>query len=155
MRPLVVFDLDGTLSDASHRQHLVDRTKLQDGVKPDWRAFYAACGGDAPLHHTIAVARALHMAGYELWLFSGRSDEVIGTTQLWLQKYAIDELLSKIKFRAAGNTTPDDVLKMQWYDAMSDTDRKRLLLVFDDRDRMVAAWRARGVPCFQVAAGSF
>lgn len=154
MKDLVIFDLDGTLSDASHRQHLVDRTKL-GFAKPDWRAFYAACGADKPMEHTISVALALLCAGFELWVFSGRSDEVEAETHRWLTAHDIGGVFTTIRMRPSGNTTPDDVLKMQWYDAMSEKDRDRLMLVFDDRDRMVAAWRDRGVPCFQVAPGNF
>lgn len=33
--------------------------------------------------------------------------------------------------------------------------RRRLVAVFDDRDKVVSMWRARGVACFQVAPGAF
>ncbi len=156
MRPLIILDLDGTLSDASHRQHLVDREACEmAGRRPDWRAFYAACGNDKPMLHTIAVAKALHVAGNELWLFSGRSDEVEAQTMFWLAHHGINQLFTSIRMRPEGDYTPDDVLKMRWYDAMSAEDRARLMLVFDDRDRMVKAWRSHGIPCFQVAPGEF
>jgi phosphoglycolate phosphatase-like HAD superfamily hydrolase len=148
--PLVIFDLDGTLSDASHRVHLLDKKR----GKPDWRAFYAACVGDTVHLHTKAVARALLNAGHEMWLFSGRSDEVYSETLLWLADNGLD-FFHRMRFRQAGDYTADDILKMNWYDEMEEGDRARLMVVFDDRDRMVRAWRLRGVPCFQVAEGDF
>lgn len=39
--------------------------------------------------------------------------------------------------------------------AMTEYDRRRLVAVFDDRDKVVSMWRARGVACFQVAPGAF
>jgi phosphoglycolate phosphatase-like HAD superfamily hydrolase len=156
MKPLVIFDLDGTLADASHRQHLVDRDLCKaEGRKPDWRAFYAACGDDKPHNHVIAVAEALYNNGNELWLWSGRSDEVEHITDAWLHKHEIFVMFDDVRFRPEGDYAPDDVLKMGWFSEMSKEDRERLLLVFDDRDRMVKAWRSHGVPCFQVAPGDF
>ena len=29
------------------------------------------------------------------------------------------------------------------------------IIAFDDRDRVVAAWRSAGIPCLQVAPGDF
>ena len=57
--------------------------------------------------------------------------------------------------RAAGDYTADDVLKKQWFDGMLVDDRRRLVATFEDRDRVVAMWRAEGVTCFQVAPGEF
>ena len=51
--------------------------------------------------------------------------------------------------------TPDDVLKESWLDNMLVDDRKRLVAVFDDRDRVVSMWRRRGITCLQVGAGNF
>ena len=104
---------------------------------------------------TIAVARALYNAGNELWLFSGRSDEVQVLTTTWLIEHNISNLFTVRRFRPAKDYTPDDQLKYGWYLEMSQEDRDRLLLTFDDRDRMLAMWRALGVPCFQVAPGAF
>ncbi|MGH9121886.1 MAG: hypothetical protein ACRDYC_08055, partial [Acidimicrobiales bacterium] len=38
--PAVIFDLDGVLSDAAGRQHLIE------GGRRDWDAFFDACGED-------------------------------------------------------------------------------------------------------------
>ncbi len=153
-KPLVIFDLDGTLSDATHRQWMIRKDRA-DGLKPDWRTFYRACGRDKPKLATIAVAKALHAASHELWLFSGRSNEVQALTSAWLVEHELAMLFSRYRFRPEGDHQPDDKLKRGWYEEMSEQDRERLLLVFDDRDRMVAMWRSLGVTCFQVAPGDF
>ena len=36
----VIFDLDGVLSDAASRQHFIE------GARPNWEAFFEACGED-------------------------------------------------------------------------------------------------------------
>ena len=42
MKPLYIFDLDGTLALIKHRRHFVE------GTTKDWRAFFAACVDDVP-----------------------------------------------------------------------------------------------------------
>jgi phosphoglycolate phosphatase-like HAD superfamily hydrolase len=151
---LVIFDLDGTLCDISHRRWMIGKNRL-DGRPPDWPGFYRACADDVPKTATIEVARALHSAGHELWLFSGRSDEVIVRTMTWLEKHGLSGLFTRFRFRATGDYTPDDKLKYTWYEEMTPMEKIRLMLVFDDRDRMVKMWRSLGVPCFQVDEGDF
>jgi hypothetical protein len=123
--------------------------------KPDWPGFYRACGDDQPVKSTIAVAKALHETGHELWLFSGRSIEVVGLTFMWLALHDLGDLFMNFKFRLADDFRPDDVIKKLWYDEMSQEDKDRLLMVFDDRDRLAKMWRSLGVTCFQVADGDF
>lgn len=140
-----VFDLDGTLALNEHRQHYVDRPV---GEK-DWRAFFAACSDDVPNQPIIRVLLALWATGHDVQIWSGRSAEVEDKTRRWLAENGLSMI--PIKLRAEGDHTPDTVLKKQWLD---ETDIKPHL-VFDDRDSVVAMWRANGVPCAQVAPGAF
>lgn len=176
MRPLYIFDLDGTIALTEHRQHLIRppancyaqhggnaagqpcECRGSCGFKPDWRAFFAACVHDQPNKPVIATLHSLFMSGAECWIWSGRSDEVRSDTVAWLREHAHFGralLASMLRMRAAGDFTPDEVLKKQWLDAMATPDRERLVAIFDDRDKVVAMWRAAGVPCFQVAPGAF
>ena len=144
---IVICDLDGTITDATHRQHLVQ------GEKKDFRAFYAAAHLDTPKNAIIHTLQALHHFGATIWIWSGRSDEVRGTTMIWLLQH--DVPYSWLQMRRAGDYTPDDALKMSWFDGLPPEQRERVKLTLDDRDRMVKAWRARGITCFQVAPGDF
>lgn len=146
MRPLYIFDLDGTLADISHRRHFVENKANR------WTEFYAACTKDAPNRPVILTAQAL-AGDNEIWIFSGRSDEVWPQTRSWLLFNSVP--YDHLQMRPEGDYTPDDVLKKQWLDNMLVDDRERLVAVFEDRDRMVRMWRAAGVPCFQVAPGDF
>ena len=44
MKPLYIFDLDGTLALIKHRRHFVEREPHHQ----DWERFYAACVDDGP-----------------------------------------------------------------------------------------------------------
>lgn len=151
-KPLYIFDLDGTLALIQHRRHHVECPRDQQ----NWPAFYAACVDDEPNWPVINVMNALIDADAEVWIFSGRSDEVRMQTDQWLLKKGVINIRKEhLMMRPAGDYTPDDQLKLKWLNEMLPVDRKRLVAVFEDRDRMVKMWRANGVPCFQVAPGDF
>lgn len=151
MKPLYIFDLDGTLALIEHRRHFVE------GPKKDWPAFHAACVDDKPNHPVIQVMHRLR-DGADIYIFSGRSDEVREQTIDWLVKHTAltyNDVQSRLWMRKAGDYTPDDDLKRQWYANLPTNDAMRLMAVFDDRDRVVAMWRSYGITCFQVAPGDF
>ncbi len=81
MRPLTIFDLDGTLALIQHRRHFVE------GDPKDWKAFYAACDRDEPNEPVFATMERLRHAGADVWIFSGRSDEVRDKTVAWLAQH--------------------------------------------------------------------
>lgn len=154
MRPLYIFDLDGTLALTDHRQHL-----LESNERDKWRRFYAACDKDLPNTPVLRILEMLRL-GADVWIFSGRSDEVRTKTVEWLCRHTSFnpwqlEPGGILTMRAEGDYTADDVLKKQWLDAMLVDDRQRLAAVFDDRDRVVKMWRDAGITCLQVAAGEF
>lgn len=141
---IVVFDLDGTLALIDHRRHLVE------GDSKDWGAFYRACVDDEPnlpvidLFHRYREDRRL-----QLWIVSGRSDEVHEQTVDWLVKHEIRP--HALLMRKEGDYTPDDELKRQWILPHL----SQVVLAVDDRDKVVRMWRGLGIPCFQVANGDF
>lgn len=147
MRPLYIFDLDGTLADIKHRRPLVE------GEKKNWPAFFAACVDDSPMKGVVQTFHMLYDAGAELWIWSGRSDEVHDETVDWLNRNDIP--FRELRMRKAGDHQPDEKLKASWLAELSNEDRFRLVAIFEDRDRMVKLWRDNGIPCFQVAPGDF
>jgi len=153
MKPLYIFDLDGTLSLVEHRAHILQRES-----RDKWKDFYAACDKDEPNKPVLRVMESLRIFA-DIWIFSGRSDEVRGKTVTWLAKHTsflTTELEgSMLVMRAEGDYTVDHVLKKTWFDAMLIADRKRLVATFDDRDQVVKMWRDSGITCFQVANGNF
>lgn len=180
MTPLYIFDLDGTLALIDHRRHMVERGDCRacagsglgspsgniacigcggtGKIRPDWDAFFAACVDDAPNWPVISTMMALIRSGADVRIWSGRSSAVMNETIEWLQRYVSDDVdLDELQLvmRREGDFTPDEELKAGWLAAMTEYDRRRLVAVFDDRDKVVSMWRARGVACFQVAPGAF
>lgn len=179
MKPLYIFDLDGTLADIEHRRHLVQKSICPccGGVvfvdleptnfcescngtgwkKPDWPEFYRQCVHDTPKWPVINTLISLARQGADVWIWSGRSSEVMNETREWLQRYIPSDELEEIELcmRREGDYTPDEQLKAGWYDALTDYDQRRLVAIFDDRQKVVDMWRSKGLTCFQVAPGNF
>lgn len=157
-KPLYIFDLDGTLALIEHRRHHVE------GATKDWPAFFAACVDDKPNYPVILTLQELQNRGNEIWIWSGRSDIVRGKTEHWLVKHGVidgrtrrlnEQLTDRFRMRPASDHRPDEQLKAEWLAQMQPRDRRRLVAIFEDRDRMVAMWRSHGIACFQVAPGAF
>jgi hypothetical protein len=126
---------------------------------PDWRAFFADCDMDEPNRAVLDTLWQLHRSGADIWIWSGRSDEVRDKTEQWLEKHLGLEcwyfIKKSLRMRHQGDYTPDEKLKKSWYDSLSSEDKARLVAIFDDRAKVVRMWRELGVACFQVAEGDF
>lgn len=141
--PCVIVDIDGTLSNAEHRVHLIAEKK--------WPEFYDLCHLDS-VHNHIAVIVNLLADRYRIVLTTGRVERVRNKTEAWLNKNGIT--YHELLMRPDGDFRPDDVLKEEILD-------RDILPLFnpvfslDDREKVVAMWRRRGIPCLQVATGDF
>lgn len=157
MKPLYIFDLDGTLCNIEHRLHFLDNKADSDR----WNKFYKACVNDAPNQPVISVMHSLINSGADVWIFSGRSEDVRKETEHWLHKHTcfrvwtLEEHPALLTMRQNGDYTEDHLLKQSWMQWMLKVDLERLVGVFDDRKRVVDMWRANGITCFQVAPGDF
>ena len=86
-RNICIFDLDGTLSDGTHRLHLLPKKDLH--LTESWSEFNGASIGDSPIQSTIDVANALYRSGMTVIILTGRSDEVKTETMIWLDRYGV------------------------------------------------------------------
>jgi hypothetical protein len=152
MRPLYIFDLDGTIALIDHRRPILDDASLGP-MAHRWRAFYEACDRDLPNMPVISTLRFLSLHG-DVWVWSGRSSEVQDKTVRWLLDH-VKGLNVALRMRDEGDFTHDVELKQMWLDLLEPRDRARLVAVFDDRNGVVDMWRRNGVACFQVAPGDF
>lgn len=146
-KKIVIFDLDGTVADCSHRLHYID------GQIRDYKAFYDGIVDDTPLRHIIDLLRALAKSGdYILLGVTGRPITHLRETQLWLQEQFVT--YSAIFMRKEGDFRKDFIVKQEILEVI----RKEFGepdFVLDDRASVVDMWRANGIPCLQVAPGDF
>jgi len=139
----IVFDLDGTLADDSHRQHHIT------GDVKDWDAYFAACEDDVLIEPVAAILRALRedqSANHRIEIWTGRSAKYHRQTDAWLTEHNL--WYDSLRMRPDGDFRPDTVVKGEW---LAECGYNRPDLIFDDRTESVAFWREQGITCLQVA----
>ncbi len=138
----VVFDLDGTMADISHRLHVIE------GVKQDWDLFFALCHEDEPIPQIIEVCRAMYREGHRVEVWSARREWCRAKTEAWLEAHGVPYYA--LILRPDDDERPDTEVKEGWLRTGNTPD-----LVFDDRRRIVDMWRRNGVRCCHVAEGDY
>lgn len=83
MDNIYVFDIDGTLADNSHREHLVPSGENRRDTAA-WAAFNAACVGDTPRQCLMSLAKTLIAAGKDVRFLTGRGQSANVETLTWL-----------------------------------------------------------------------
>lgn len=149
MTRCMIYDIDGTLADGDHRLHLIQCEAKQ------WDAFFDSCDADRPIKHMIDIARALDRDFVTVFM-TGRAERCRAKTEQWLIDHGVytGRYPLRLYMRADGDHQNDDVLKIGFLRALR-ADGLEPVMVFEDRSRVVDAWRLAGVPCAQVANGDF
>lgn len=146
LQSAVIFDIDGTLSDATHRHHHLKTTPK------NWEAFNKAMHLDTPHKDVVALAQALHHAGHRVLLVTGRDEEFRMVTETWLNAHGV--IYDELYMRPRGDRREDTTTKaeaLRWLRAAGYAP----WLVVEDRNRLVKMWREQGLTCLQCAEGDF
>lgn len=135
--PAFGFDLDGTLA-------------LFEGQRGPY---------DSHLYHTDKVnpvlrdiMYALEDVNFHLIIFTGRSEDHREVVAKWLMDHSVPWDI--LVMRKSGDNRNDAIVKSELFDEFV-APHYNFLAQFDDRDRVVAALRAKGIPVYQVAEGNF
>lgn len=141
---IIVFDVDGTLCDATHRLHYWKE-------KPkNWDKFMSEAINDAPIKPICKLARDMWAAGHTILLCTGRGEESRNITERWMVKNNI--LVDSIYMRAEGDRRSDEIVKIELLEKIVDQFGQPDVW-FDDRPRVVKALRANGVYVVDVYQG--
>ena len=140
----VIFDLDGTLSNGKHRNHLVPAP--EDAHKCSaWEAHYSAAGRDTPIHDTIDVCVALSEAGYEIVILTGRCVKASDVTVGWLADQGIR--YDRLIMREFDDERPDILYKEE---ELLKLGLDNILCCFDDLEHVATMMRGLGLTCYLV-----
>jgi predicted kinase len=140
----VIFDIDGTLSDPTHRLHYVT------GSAKNWPAFFDTMDEDS-VHEPIRwLLWAIENNDTKIIITTGRPETHREQTEAWLTRNGIG--FHALYMRAAADYRPDNVVKAQILDGIL-ADGFEIVLVVDDRQSVVDMWRERGLTCLQCRPG--
>ena len=133
----IIVDIDGTLAHMQGRSPYDYSRVHEDAV-------------DATVRGIVTAAVDQH--GLEVLVVSGRKAECRDQTLRWL---AVNDVpFTELWMRADGDNRDDAVVKGEIFEE-NIAPRFNVHYVLDDRDRVVAMWRARGLKVLQVAEGDF
>ena len=148
---IVIFDLDGTLAVIDKRREL--STKPNGKIDFDKLHDPSLIKHDKPNMPVVKMAQLFAKDGFNIVIFSGRSDKTKFTTRSWLSNNRVPFQKLIMRDSKISNYTPDDVLKKDMLDKYADIND--VFLVVDDRNKVVDMWRSLGLTVFQVADGNF
>jgi hypothetical protein len=141
----VVFDLDGVLSNASSRQHYLDRPRR------DWRAFFDAAGDDALIEEVARLTELLD-PGLCVVLLTARPLRIQDRTLDWLERHELRWDL--LVMRPDGDYVPSSSFKRSTVLELRQNGFD-LRLAFEDDRRNVDMFHAEGVPCIYIHSGYY
>lgn len=144
-RKIVVVDLDGTLCNSAHRDHLA--------IAKQWDEFHSKLGEDNPWPD---VKQMIELLDIDLFNFTvvgltGRNERYRNATNKWLDLHGIR--LDDLIMRPDNDYTPDHELKPAMLGAVYPPDR--IWFILEDRDKVVEAWRNLGYRCWQTNPGGY
>lgn len=140
---VVIVDYDGTLSDGSHRLHLLPTKDLH--LTESWSEFNRAAKDDAPISDTIAVVNGLWVSGFSVLILTGRSDEVEEESIEWLQRHGVkyDHMI----MRRHDDNRKDTIIKQEVLEAIG---LENIVCAFDDSPSVIPFFRSLGITTYAV-----
>lgn len=136
----VICDVDGTVA-------------LHEGVRDPYdTSKYHLDAPNEPVAHLI---RKEFDDGNEVIFCSGRDEEFRAVTEEWLRDHVMPSYTHfELFMRPMGDKRNDAIVKLELFDEHI-RDEFNVVRVYDDRDRVVDAWRSIGLTVLQVAPGAF
>lgn len=142
----LIVDIDGTVSNASHREELAQAGK--------WDEFHEQSGGDVPYPDIVDILR--HISHLTLVGCTGRNEKYRQRTFDWLLSHNL--MLDHLLMRPDNDFTKDVELKIRLLEGFFGSKElviSNVLAVFEDRDRVVEGLREYGLTVLQPRAGAY
>lgn len=142
-RKVYIFDLDGTISDGTHRLHKLPTKDLH--LTESWSEFNLLSKFDAPIKSTIQVMNALTDSNDVVIILTGRSDEVKCETVDWFNANfcCYDWLV----MRSANDNRKDAIIKEEFLRYIG---LERIIAAWDDSPNVIKHFRSLGITTYQV-----
>ena len=132
---VVVFDIDGTLSDRRHRLHYLEGKK-------NWKGFFKEIVNDPPIKSTVIELDKHLKKGRSILFLTGRPEQYRKETERWLKENT-PAVEYQLIMRADKHHEKDLIFKERIYN----TELKDLKIykVYDDNDELLMMWKSKGL----------
>jgi len=146
---IVVFDIDGTLSNPENRIHHIL------GENKDWVKFLSSSGSDSVIEPIAEMFSRCESAGDLILFVTGRDEKYREDTVEWLNSKITHIEITKdnLIMRPRGDRRHDYEIKEEWLLSLDPEDWPDL--IFEDRASVVEMWRRHGIRTCQVDVGDF
>jgi len=142
----VIFDIDGTLANISHRLHYINGVE-----KKDWDGFNSKMLFDEYKPAIGHIQKLYWNNGFQMAIVTGRFEKYRDMTVQWLKRFSIN--YNELHMRPDEDYSSDYLVKEAIYEKhFKDRD---ILFVVDDRQRVVDMWRDKGLICLQCQQGDY
>lgn len=147
LRDWIVFDLDGTMTDCSHRVHLAQAGQ--------WDEFNAGCRDDKIRPETLAAFRVFNET-YHTMFVTGRDGRYKKLTLDLLAEHSIepDILLMRPPFDPRSDAEVKIALLEGFFGSKAGV-LNAVLFCLDDREKVVEELRNYGLTVWQVRQGDY
>ena len=142
---VIIFDLDGVISDAAHRQHFLK------GTERDWDGFFSACTDDPPIISGVKLINVLNKY-HKTIILTARPSSVQSKTVQWLKRHSV--VWDVLIMRSDDDHRQSSEMKLTALNQIRDA-RYDPVLVFDDDPKNIAMFLEQEVPAISVHSGYY
>ena len=145
---LVIFDLDGVISDATHRQHFLR------GTRKNFRGFFTAAPADPPYETGLALAASVDDS-HAVAILTARPNYMLEGTRAWLAAHEVRHDLLILRPRAGrGSHGPSADYKRHELSRLRAAGYE-VTAAIDDDQRVIDMYRAEGVFALYIHSGYY
>lgn len=147
----IIVDIDNTLSNATHRQHLVE---CAPGYRK-WDEFFALAGYDQPNEWCRQLCWSMQRK-FKIIFITGRWEKMRAETEEWLRVHLgwRPHHDYELFMRPSDDQRQDNLVKLDIYNKAVEP-RYRVLFCVEDRKRVVDMWRAAGLDVLDCSGKDF
>ena len=146
--PLVILDLDGVISDATHRQHYLR------GAFRDFRGFFTAAPADPPYATGLALASSI-ADDHTVAILTARPHYMADDTRSWLAANDVrHDLLILRPEHGRGSSGPSADFKRHELNRLRAAGYE-VAAAIDDDERIIEMYRSEGVFALYVHSGYY
>ena len=150
----IIFDLDGTIANISHRVHYLKGYENPDGSwnkKANWNKFHNSISDDIVVKPIKFMLNHLYSNFIDIIILTGRNDSVKKNTVKWLRdnEVSYDHLIMRPK----NDHRSDTVFKLEQLKKLEKN--FKIHFIVEDRNRVVKMWRDEGYFCLQCKEGDY